>query len=441
KAKVMRNGILETMDSMYLVPGDIIRIEAGDNVPADARIIESVRLKVEEASLTGESVPAEKGPMPLSEERQISDRKNMLFSSTAAVTGNCRAVITATGMETEIGKITRLIKEAEEEMTPLQKRLDVFGKKLGTVIIGICIFIFLLSFGKEYLTSGITAESFIAFAFIAISLAVAAVPTALPAVVTIALSIGVKRLLKKKALVRRLSSVETLGSCDVICTDKTGTLTENQMTVRHAWTLANEAEISGSGYDPQGALSEPVSPLLFATGLVCNNASFYEDSSGWKTTGDPTEAALLVSAAKAGAQTFHTRMDEIPFDSDRKLMSVLVEEDAKLRMYTKGAPGQLLAQCSHVRLGDDTVGLTPELREQILTQNDLYASSALRVLAFAYRDVAKKKDFREERLVFVGLQAMIDPPRPDVVESIRITKQAGIRVIMITGDYKETARA
>ncbi|MCK5405621.1 MAG: HAD-IC family P-type ATPase, partial [Desulfobulbaceae bacterium] len=219
KAKVMRNGILETMDSMYLVPGDIIRMEAGDNVPADARIIESVRLKVEEASLTGESVPAEKEPIPLTEEKQISDRKNMLFSSTAAVTGNCRAVIVATGMQTEIGKITRLIKEAEEEMTPLQKRLDVFGKKLGTVIIGICIFIFLLSFGKEYLASGITAESFIAFAFIAISLAVAAVPTALPAVVTIALSIGVKRLLKKKALVRRLSSVETLGSCDVICTD------------------------------------------------------------------------------------------------------------------------------------------------------------------------------------------------------------------------------
>jgi Ca2+-transporting ATPase len=440
-ATVHRDGRWQKLDARELVRGDIIKVQAGDKVPADARLFEAVHLKADEAVLTGESLPSEKNPATLDQPAQIGDRHNMLFSSTAIVTGNGAAVITATGMQTEIGAISRLLTETAEELTPLQKRLDRFGKKLGTAIIGICCFIFVFAFVKEGLKGAISLRDLVGFAFIAISLAVAAVPTALPAVVTIALSIGVKRLLAKKALVRRLSSVESLGSCDIICTDKTGTLTENKMTVRHAWTGEQEATISGVGYEPVGEISSPLDPLLFKIGLLCNNSSLHEQDGEWRITGDPTEAALLTSGAKAGLANSGTRLDEIPFDAERKLMSVLVAEEGGRAMYTKGALQQLLGRCSLVWRGPAAVELTEELRRLILAQNDHYSSQALRVLAFAWKPVANPEDFREEELIFVGLQAMIDPPRRDVVESIKRTKQAGIRVIMITGDYQETARA
>lgn len=442
KATVFRDGKKVSVDATYLVPGDIIQLEAGDKVPADARIIDAVRLKAEEAALTGESIPTEKNNSTLDTAVQIGEQRNMLFSSTSVVTGNAKAVVVATGMQTEIGKIATLIKEAKEEMTPLQKRLDVFGKKLVSVIIGICLLVFFLFAAKEYFADGFSAQLFIAFAFIAISLAVAAVPTALPAVVTIALSIGVKRLLRKKALVRKLSSVETLGSCDVICTDKTGTLTENQMTVRHVWTIDGEAVLSGTGYTPDGSISHQLSPLVYRTGLLCNNASLHEENGTWKITGDPTEAALLTSAAKAGITAAAVRLDEIPFDSDRKMMSVLVtEEEGEKFIYTKGAPGQLLAHCSHAGIDDGEVPLTQDLKNLIEERNNIYASQALRVLAFAYKKITAPDTFTEENLTFIGLQAMIDPPRADVIEAIKKTKQAGIRVIMVTGDYQETAKA
>jgi len=442
QATVFRDGQRRSIDAAFLVPGDVIQLEAGDKVPADCRLVAATRMKVDEAALTGESVPVDKGEAVLSGEIPLGERRNMLFSSTAVVTGNARAVVVGTGMATEIGKITLLIKEAREELTPLQRRLDSFGRKLGMVIVGICAVVFVLATAKEFLLNGGSREALVAFAFIAISLAVAAVPTALPAVVTIALSIGVKRLLRKKALVRKLSAVETLGSCDIICTDKTGTLTQNEMCVRHAWTLDGEAELAGVGYSPAGTVSVPLSPQLYRIGLICNNASLREEAAEWRITGDPTEAALLVSAAKAGVAAGGERLDELPFDSERKLMSVLTAEVAgRRRISSKGAPRELLDRCSHVLVGEREVPLTDTHRARIAAQNDDYAGRALRVLGFAYRDLAEAEPFAEAGLVFVGLQAMIDPPRPDVVASIATTRRAGIRVIMITGDYRATAEA
>ncbi|MCB9358902.1 HAD-IC family P-type ATPase [Candidatus Woesearchaeota archaeon] len=445
QANVYRDGHLLKVDSKDLVPGDVIYLEAGDKVPADCRIIEATRLKVEESALTGESVPADKDREVIANTVQIGDQSNMLFSSTTVVEGTVKAIVVATGMKTEIGKITHMLREVEQEMTPLQRRLDSFGKKLGIAVIIICIIVLLTHLTKGFLTTGtITIGDIMAFVFIAIALAVAAVPTGLPAVVTIALSIGVQRLLKQKALVKNLSSVETLGSCDVICTDKTGTLTKNEMTVEKACTLDGEATLIGSGYDPEGKVQGKIDPKLFTIGLICNNASLYKDdeSSSWKITGDPTEGALLVSAKKAGLKECSLkRIDELPFDSSRKLMSVLIEEGKKLVCYTKGAPDQLLKRCTHAMKGGKKVKLTSAMQKEILKQNDDYSKKALRVLAFAYKDVKDKKSFTEKELVFVGMQAMIDPPRPDVIDSIAVAHGAGIRVIMITGDYKETAKA
>ena len=441
KATVLRSGAKEGLDARHLVPGDIIYLEPGDKVPADVRVIEAVRLKADESLLTGESVPAEKDPALIDKEVPLGNRRNMLFSSTTISTGHALAVVVATGMETELGKITTLIQEAREEMTPLQRRLDQFGKKLGYSIIAICFLVFLLTLFKGYKTGDLSLEILIGFAFVAISLAVAAVPTALPAVVTIALSIGVKRLLQRKALVRNLSAVETLGSCDVICTDKTGTLTENQMTVRRAWSLDGEASLTGQGYDLDGEVTGHVSKRLFLCGLLCNNASFGRGEKKHNIIGDPTEAALLVSAAKAGISSDAKRLDELPFDSERKLMSVLVNAKEKILIFSKGAPDHILACCSHALVNGEERTLTSELRSKIEKQNSLYAGKAMRVLGFAMGKAELNEPFGEKNLVFLGLQAMIDPPRSDVIESIRRTKAAGIRVIMITGDYAKTAEA
>ena len=441
-ATVLRAGEMVIIDAADLVPGDILLLTAGDKVPADARILESVRLKVEEAALTGESIPAEKNSRVIPDRVQLGDRHNMLFSSTSVLVGNCRAVVVATGMKTEIGKITSLITHAGVEMTPLQRRLHRFGQRLGAVILAICFIVFFLLSLRSFLSDSLTNQLFISFLFIAISLAVAAVPTALPAVVTIALSIGVKRLLKKKALVRRLSSVETLGSCDVICTDKTGTLTENQMTVRYGWSMAGEIELHGTGYEPLGDVTgEPV-PLLFRAGLLCNNANLRKDGDAWKLIGDPTEGALLTSGGKLGLTAEGNRLDEIPFDSDRKMMSVLVRDgEDNLAIFSKGAPSHLLEHCNSYYRDGEIFPLDQTARAEIEARNDLYAGRAMRVLAFAWKRMQETEPFAEDGLVFLGFQAMIDPPRKDVVPAIRTTKEAGIRVIMMTGDYQATARA
>lgn len=437
KAKVYRDSKLIEIDSSQLVPGDIIFLEAGDKIPADARIIEERKLKVNESALTGESLSVNKQSSIITQKVQIGDQKNMLFSASTISEGSAKAIVVKTAMKTEIGKITTLIKEAQEEQTPLQKKLEKFGKNLSYLIIAICIFIFIVLI----ITKGFSIDNLLLFALIAISLAVAAVPTALPAVVTVALSIGVKNLLKKKALVRKLSSVETLGSCDVICTDKTGTLTKNEMTVQKAWTFDNEAQISGVGYNPHGELSQKLNSLLFKIGNSCNNSSVYKKNNLWQISGDPTEAALKVSFQKSNSTDNSQRLDELPFDSSRKIMSVLVKEENNFIVYSKGSTSHILNKCSHTIINNKIVKLTNELKLKINQKNDEYSQQALRVLSFAYKQIKSKKDFTEEKLIFVGLQAMIDPPRPDVISSIQKTKDAGIRVIMITGDYKETAKA
>lgn len=363
----------------------------------------------------------------------------MLYSATTLATGNCRALVVATGMKTELGRITELVKAAEVLQTPLQRRLDQFGRKLSIAIIAICLIVFALFAYRDFLNHGETGSSILSLVLIAVSLAVAAVPTALPAVVTIALSVGVKRLLDKKALVRNLASVETLGSCDVICTDKTGTLTANQMTVRYAWTSAGEVALSGSGYHPSGDVVGPVVGELFTCGLLCNNASLHFDAGEWKTTGNPTESALLVSAAKVGITDERQRLGEQPFSSERKLMTVLVGDGGTRCSYSKGALTQLLERCRKILVHEREEPLTAEWRSRIEKQNTFYATQALRVIAFAMRRQAN--DLTEDGLTFIGLQAMIDPPRADVIESLRKTEEAGIRVIMITGDYGETAKA
>jgi len=443
-SKVYRDNNLIELDSKYLVIGDIIFLEAGDKVPADCRIIEASKLKVIESSLTGESLPVSKISTPILKEVNISDQKNMLFSSTTISEGSVKAIIVATAMDTEIGKITKLITSVEKIQTPLQKKLDSFGKKIAILVILISIFVFTLAFIQEYLKNGFTTKALLDVAMVSISLAVAAVPTALPAVVTIALAIGVKRLLKKKALVRNLSSVETLGSCNIICTDKTGTLTKNEMTVRSGWTINNKFSFGGVGYNPQGEIKGKINNLLLEIGLICNNASLFKKENLWQISGDPTEAALIVSAKKAKISNKTKRIDELPFDSDRKLMSVLIKDNLdKKYIYTKGATDNILKKSTHILINGKPEKLTKEYKKLIQKQNDLYSSKALRVLSFAYKKTKiNKLDFSDENnLIFVGLQAMIDPPRPEVIESIKKTKKAGIRVIMITGDYKETAKA
>jgi Ca2+-transporting ATPase len=441
-AKVYRNGSVTTMNSEHLVPGDVILFEAGDKVPADARLLEANRVKVSESALTGESVPVDKNIERIKKDVPLGDRKNMIFSSTDIVEGTGKAIVTDIGMKTEIGKITSLIREAEEEMTPLQKKLDVFGKKLTWVIIAICIVVFAITGTKEYLANGFNTDVLFQIIMIAVSLAVAAVPTGLPAVVTIALSIGVKKLLKRKALVMKLSSVETLGSCNVICSDKTGTLTKNEMTVKHAWTFDGESKIEGVGYNPQGYVHNKLDPLLYEIGINCNNSELYKKSGHWQITGDPTEGCLVVSAHKNGIKKRNERLDEVPFDSTRKLMSVLTENTKNnYRVYAKGAPDPIIKRCNYIYKNGKKVAITKEQKEKIYKKIDEYADKALRVLAFAYKDVSNKKDFTEKDLIFVGLQAMIDPPRPDVIKSIAKTHEAGVRVIMITGDYPATAKA
>ncbi len=441
-AKVRREGKVTQVDGAELVPGDIISLEAGDRVPADARILEASALRIEEASLTGESLPIEKSVEAIAEQVEIGDQLNMLFASTTVLEGSAKAVVVHTGMHTEIGKITELVKEAEDQLTPLQIRLDHFGQRLGIAVIVICVLVFLVMSGKAYWNEGFSVAVLLDVFLVAVALAVAAVPSGLPAVVTIALSIGVKKLLRKNALVRRLASVETLGSCNIICSDKTGTLTQNQMTVRKAWTLQGEASLEGIGYEAKGNIEGVTDRLLFEIGLHCNNASVYQKEGEWKISGDPTEAALLVSAEKAkiSADSWK-RKGELPFESDRKRMSVWVENASKQRMFTKGAPDQMLQVCTHVQKGNAVMELTETEQQEIIAQIEAYSSQAFRVLAFAYKEVSSENEFTEEQLIFVGLQAIIDPPRPDVIESVRRTKAAGIRLIMITGDHKETARA
>ncbi len=469
-AKVLRNGRVKSLPAQELVPGDIIILEAGDFVPADARLIEAVNLKIEEAALTGESVPTEKTNKVFANELPLGDQKNLVFMGTVVTYGRGKAIIVKTGMNTEIGQIANLLKQVVPESTPLQQKLDEFGKYLGTLAIAVCVLIFVLGWLRgENLT-----EMFLT----SVSLAVAAIPEGLPAIVTIVLAIGVQRLAKKRAIIRKLPAVETLGSATVICSDKTGTLTQNQMTVKKVFSAGKWYEVIGQGYNPSGEYlhnGKPVtlakeSPLkaLLLCGALCNDAILEEDwkddNQTWKIIGDPTEGALVVAAAKVGLNKDelareYVRIMEIPFDSDRKLMTTINKgslPDVSLQKVeieypqgqwaiTKGAPDIVLSRCSFVLTADGIKELTPNLKDELMKHNGAMAQDALRVLGVAVRrmPITNKIDLKtvEDKLTFIGFWGMIDPPRPEVKDSITECRTAGVKPVMITGDHRDTATA
>lgn len=444
KAKVLRGGTVRVVESRSAVPGDIMILEAGERVTADCRIMDALNLKVNESVLTGESMPVEKDPEAINESATVPERKNMLFSGTTAVYGHCKAIVTSTGMQTEFGKIAAMLQAEEKESTPLQKRLEKLGKLLGIIILIICAAVF----GTGIARAGIgNREALIELFLTAVALAVAAIPEALPAVVTITLAMGLTRMAKRNAIMRRLTAVETLGSATAICTDKTGTLTVNEMTVRKIFVDGKILDVTGKGYDKAGEFlnnGQKVETgddvrLLLETGLLCNNAILEKEP-----IGDPTEIALLVSAAKAGLpdlRKVHERLDEIPFDSERKKMSVICTENGKIVMHTKGAVEKVLENCTHIYKNGTIKELTKQDINEISEINHLFASNALRVLAFARKELKAGEHHEERGLVFLGLQGMIDPPRPEVKEAYLKCRQAGLRVVMITGDHRDTAEA
>ncbi|MFC1741554.1 calcium-translocating P-type ATPase, SERCA-type [Nanoarchaeota archaeon] len=441
KALVIRDGKQQKIDAADVVPGDIIILETGEKIPADSRIIEAANLETQEAALTGESTPVSKNADIIDKHVTLGDQHNTVFSSTIITRGRGKAIVCATGMETQIGKIAHLIQSTETEPTPLQKQLARLGKWLGILVIVICAVVFL--------TNWLTQEGSMMVAFLAaVALAVAAIPEGLPAVVTVALSLGVRRMVKRNALMRHLPSVETLGCTTVICSDKTGTLTHNEMTVKHIFTNGKDIKVEGSGYLPEGNFSVPKEELdmILKIGALNNDAKLDRDK--WTCMGDPTEGCLITSALKAGLDKTeldksHLRVDEIPFDSQRKRMTTVHNINGKQFAYVKGAADIMLNLCDKLWLNGKIVKLTPKHKKQILAKNEEYAKGALRVLGFAFKEIKKtdKKESWESRLVFVGLQAMIDPPREEVKEAIATCKAAGIKVVMVTGDLQTTAEA
>jgi Ca2+-transporting ATPase len=453
-ARVRRAGQIDSIAAHDLVPGDIVLLESGDRVPADGRLIKAQGLAVEESSLTGESVSVSKQPNvfvdPVS---SIGDRKNMVYMGTMVTRGKAEYVVTEIGMATEMGKIADLMQQSEETMTPLQRRLDQLGKILVWLALGLTLLV--------VVTGVLHGHNLYEMFLAGVSLAVAAIPEGLPAIVTIALALGVQRMIKRHAIVRKLPSVETLGCATVVCSDKTGTLTQNRMTVQRVWADGEWFRVTGSGYDPIGnfvygdrtiqPLRRPAVKRLVEIAAVCNNARLKssEEDGNWTVDGDPTEGALLVMAMKAGLtaeEAGFERLDEIPFESERKLMSVLVRSGDEVYLFVKGAPDVLLERTGKVLTGGREEPISSGLRKQILTANQQMASSALRNLAFAYRrfpsvEAAKATRDPECELVFVGMAGMMDPPRDEVYEAILTCHRAGVRTVMITGDHQETATA
>jgi len=445
KAKVIRNGEEKKVDARELVPGDIILLETGDKVPADARLIEQKMFECDESSLTGESTPVRKDIKKVSINAPLAERFCMLYSSTVVSKGRARAIVIGTGMSTEIGKIAHLVQQSDSKKTPLQHKLAQMAEFLGIGTLIICAIVFLVGILR---TDAISGNTMLNSFMIAVSLAVAAIPEGLPAVVTICLAMGVQRMVKKNALVRVLPAVETLGSCDVICTDKTGTLTYNQMTVREIYANSQDITVTGHGYVPEGKFESNTKfdpkqiNLLLKIGALCNDAKLKKTGDKWEIFGDPTEAALIVAAKKAGVDPDGlgiVRADEIPFDSTRKLMTTIHKIAKKSYAYTKGAPDLIIKHCDRIYINGKVRKLSKKDRELILSKNLEMANKALRVLGFAYKESKGKPT--EDKLIFVGLMGMIDPPRQEVKDSIVKCSNAGIRVVMITGDHKATAMA
>ncbi len=455
-SKVIRGGSAQVVSARELVSGDLIELEAGDYIPADSRLVRhTANFAVQEASLTGESTPVEKTAPPLEEkDYSLADRSNMVYMGTPVVAGKGRAVVVETGMKTELGRIAGLIQEIRKETTPLQRRLEQFGKW----IIYLCFVLVSLVFGLQILRGGALLEIFLT----SVSLAVAAIPEGLPAVVTIALALGVQRMVKRHVLIRKLPSVETLGSATVICSDKTGTLTKNEMTARAVWTSRTTFGVTGSGYEPKGGFrveGQDVQPKDFPDllktltyAVLCTNAQLAYERGETRIFGDPTEIALLSCAAKAGIwktqeEHLYELTEEIPFDSERKKMSMVRRyADRDLFVFTKGAPDVLLDDCTYVLEEGRERPLTEEDRKRIHEANNALSGQALRVLGVAYRNLESwPSSFRpetvEKELTFCGLLAMIDPPRPEVKEAVAKCASSGIKTVMITGDHKNTAVA
>ena len=479
EANVLRDGHRITIPAKELVPGDVVFLEAGNFIPADVRLIQAVNLRIDEAALTGESVPTRKeSDTTFESDAPLGDRKNIAFMGTLVTYGRGQGIVISTGMGTQIGLIAEMLQSVEEEQTPLQKRLDQLGRSLGWAALAVCALVFIVG----WLRGTPPLDMFI----IAVSLAIAAVPEGLPAVVTISLALGMREMIKRHALIRRLSSVETLGSATVICSDKTGTLTQNQMTVTRVAADGDFISITGSGYSIKGDfLSDGKQvnltdyPAILTTlwiGALNNDAtleleSYSEGEAAYRMVGDPTEGALIVAAAKAGAlpnplNRAYPRVQEVPFDSERKRMitvhsvddphpediSPFYDNDKRqwFAITEKGAPDIVLEQCTHYQNRDDqAVPLNEDQRRRILEANDSMTRDALRVLGVAYRlipDLNNDADGMvhhelEKEMIFVGLIGMIDPARPEVPPALETARRAGIRTIMITGDYPNTARA
>lgn len=434
QSKVMRDGKLVHMPSSELVPGDIVLLEAGDSVPADCRVLESASMKIEEAALTGESVPVEKHADQIAlaadtDDVPLGDRKNMCYMGSTVVYGRGRAVVVGTGMKTEMGKIATALTQAKKELTPLQMKLNELSGILTKLVLAICVIIFAVDIFRHFGDLGSNPAMLLDTFMVAVSLAVAAIPEGLVAVVTIVLSMGVTKMSKRQAIIRKMTAVETLGCTQIICSDKTGTLTQNKMTVvKHELACSEEKFLAGMA--------------------LCSDAKWDEEKG--EAVGEPTECALVNDAAKAGMQGLdveHPRVGEAPFDSGRKMMSVVVEEaDGTFEQYTKGGPDVVLSRCTHVYENGEVVPMTDARREEILAANKAMADQALRVLALSSRTYTEKPSdcspaALEHDLVFCGLSGMIDPVRPEVTAAIAEAKEAGIRAVMITGDHIDTAVA
>ncbi|MHA1863805.1 MAG: cation-translocating P-type ATPase [Candidatus Thorarchaeota archaeon] len=471
-AVAKRDGQWSEIETRNLVLGDIISLQAGDIVPADGRLLTVVGLSIDEAALTGESVPANKSVNPITDERlALGDKLNLVFQGSIVSTGKGTAVVTSTGMSTEYGKIAQLVQESGQELTPLQLDLKNLGKSLGAIVLVISIIVFaalIFVNGAYDLNEAL---------FIAIALAVAAIPEGLPSIVTVTLAIGVSRMAKRNAIVRRLSSVETLGSTTIICSDKTGTITKNEMTVRNFWLPSSWVSVSGTGYDREGQFYTAQTPtdsgslpkiegefdptrsnelmMMLKVGQLCTNTSLTIDANTnttWRVIGDPTEGALLVAAEKAGIGFENTRSEyeevtEFSFDSKRKMMTTIYSDTQdQVWAFSKGSLEMILEKASTILVGEDERELDQETIDEILEANSNMSNGALRVLALAYRRLVPtsgewNKDDVESDLVFLGLVGMIDPPREGVAEAIDRCRKAGIRPIMITGDHSLTAAA
>ncbi|MDY6065627.1 MAG: cation-translocating P-type ATPase [Finegoldia sp.] len=458
KAKVIRDSKIREIDSRNIVPGDLVVLETGDIVPADLRLIESSNLKIDESSLTGESVAVEKDYRETYEEDNVSlgDRKNIAYSSTIVTYGRGLGLVVGTAYETEIGKIATGLDAVGDEETPLQKKLKVLSKQLGMLTVIVCLLVFAVGYFMHNNTA-------IEMLMTSVALGVAAIPEGLPAIVTIVLSLGMGRMAEKNAIVKKLLAVETLGTTTVICSDKTGTLTQNEMTVKKIFVDDTDIDLTGTGYEPKGSLeidgreisvddTKSIYTMLNIMTLT-NDATLEEENGKYVITGDPTEAALLTAAGKVkvtkqAANDSYPRVEEIPFDSDRKMMTTFHENfvENKVVSFTKGAPDIVIEKCNRILLDNKIIDLTDDIRKNLLEKNSEYAKQALRVLAYAFNvheSLPQSLDSEsiEKDMIFVGLTGMIDPPREEVRDAIVECKSAGVIPVMITGDYLETAVA